>query len=46
MAANAPGGINRLLKRIQHSTLDLTVCRRHYSAELCALLAKLLAKVA
>jgi serine/threonine protein kinase len=41
---HAAGGISALLKKIANSSLDLSLCKRRYSAELCALLASLLHK--
>jgi NIMA (never in mitosis gene a)-related kinase len=39
-----PGGMSALLKKIASSSLDLTQCKKQYSAELCGLLSALLHK--
>ena len=39
-----PGGMSALLKKIATSSLDLTQCKKRYSAELCGLLEALLQK--
>ena len=41
---NKAGGMAALLKRIATSTLDLSVCYKRYSSELCSLLGSLLHK--